>query len=373
MVIWWENTDLSATMSDQEGLGRYTRDDFDRIAAAHERYLSGDRRGQRAILRFGQARGVDFSRRRLMQCDFTGTNLQGASLTGACFDRASLHFADMRGVAAADASFVCADMRGVSLRGADLTGANLDSADLTEAVLVARGASASYELAAKGGPAVTGGVALSVDFTGSTLKQVRLVGANLQRANFSGVLLNGADLRGVDFAGARMDGAVLTGADLTGAHIDPAALALCLLDPTAAAVAKVPRLLERVQAAELCVRSHGAEGRAGILDGEDLRPLGDALAGRLLTALSARDACGVGVSFAGAQLQAARFDGADLRDADFTDADLRGASFRGAKLRHARFARADLRPLSLIRGDDQPVDLTGADYAPDGFGQSRRG
>jgi len=354
------------------GLGSYTQDDFDQLVGAHERYVRGFRSGRRAIVRFGQARGVDFSNRLLVESDFTGTNLQGAILAGACFDRACLHFADMRNVDALGASFIAADMRGVSLRNANLIGANLDDADLSQAVLVLRGEDAAYDLAAKGAADENGGVSFTVDFTGCSMKQARLSGANLQRANFTGALLNGADLKGAELAGARLDGAVLTGANLEWARIDPAALATCVFDPSAAAIRKATELLDRLAAAELWVRTDGAEGRTAVLDGEDIRPLHSALARRALTALSARDVRAIGVGFAGAQLQGARFDGADLRDADFTDADLRGASFRGAKLRHARFTRADLRPLALISGGACPVDLAGADHADDCFALSRQ-
>ena len=358
-------------MIGKANLGSYTQDDFNQVIDAHERYVGGLKRGRRAVLRFGEARGVNFSRRQLADSDFTGTNFQGAAMVGACFDRASLHFADLRNVDALGASFIAADMRGVSLRNAILMGANLDDADLSGAVLAIRQGANTYELAPKGASGEGGGVPLSVDFTGCTMKQARLVNANLRRANFSGALLNGADLMGAELAGARLDGAVLSGAILDRAVIDPAALARCVLDPTPAAIRKVPELLDRLEAAEIWVRSEGAEGRMAMLDGEDLRPLGSALQGRSLSALSARGACAIGVSFAGAQLQGARLDGADLRDADFTDADLRGASLQGARLRHARFARADVRPLPLISGGARPVDLGGADHADDCFALSR--
>jgi uncharacterized protein YjbI with pentapeptide repeats len=357
-------------MIDTASLSRFTQDDYNQIVSAHERYVGGQRGGRRAIVRFGQARGVNFSHRRLEDSDFTGTNLQGADLVRACFDRASLHFADMRSVNALGASFVAADMRGVSLRNAVLTGANLDDADLSEAVLAVRVAGGSYDLAPKGVSGEAGGVAMTVDFTGCTMKQSRLAGANLQKANFSGALLNGADLTGAELAGARMDGAVLTGANLERAYIDPAALAKCVLDPTDAAIRKVPMLLERLEAAELWVQSSGAEGRMAVLDGEDVRPMGAALQGRPLTALSARNACAIGVSFVGAQLQAARFDGADLRDADFSGADLRGASFRGANLNHALFDGANLRGLPLGPDRQAPVDLAGAKYGMTAFAKA---
>jgi uncharacterized protein YjbI with pentapeptide repeats len=112
------------------------------------------------------------------------------------------------------------------------------------------------------------------------------------------------------------------------------------------------------------------EGEPAHLDGEDLRPIAHAFAGRRLTALSAKGACAVGVDFAGAHLQGARFEGADLRDADFTGADLRGASFEGAKLWHARFAQADLRALPLNSGLARGVNLKDATFAEGAFAES---
>ena len=68
----------------------------------------------------------------------------------------------------------------------------------------------------------------------------------------------------------------------------------------------------------------------------------------------------IGVSFAGCQLQAAKFDGADLRDADFGKANLSGVSLKGAKLAHAKFAGAKLQNLALVSGKSVRPDLSGA-------------
>jgi uncharacterized protein YjbI with pentapeptide repeats len=129
-------------------------------------------------------------------------------------------------------------------------------------------------------------------------------------------------------------------------------------------------LAARIEAGCVWVATGGQEGQPAMLDGEDLRPLAIAFAGRCLTAMSAKEACAIGVDFSGAQLQAANFRGADLRDADFTGADLRGASFEGAVLWHARFARADLRPLSLGDGVVHRVNLDDAAFSNTCFEQS---
>jgi uncharacterized protein YjbI with pentapeptide repeats len=353
---------------------RYTQAQFNQVASAHERLVRGQPFGRRAILRFVQAPGVDFSRRLLTGADLSGACLEGARLAYADFERACLFFADLRAVDARGANFSHADIRGVSLRQANLVDANFDEADLREAVLSRTGAKAGLRLAERPATAAAaeGDVSFSVDFTNCSMKRATLAGAKLEGANFTDALLDGADLKGANLKGARFAGAVLTGVTLDGAAIDPGALAHCLLDPTAAAIRRAAELLDRLEAAELWITSDGAEGRPARLDGEDLRPLGRVFPRRRLTALSADRACAVGVSFAGAQLQGASFDGADLRDADFTGADLRGASMRGAKLRHARFRECDLRPLPLAHGGARAVDLDGADQVDDCFAESRR-
>ena len=171
----------------------------------------------------------------------------------------------------------------------------------------------------------------------------------------------GAELTGADLRGARFRGAILTGAKLAGAMIDPQALATCVVDPTQRALDRAGLLIERLQVC-LWAASDGVEGGAAELDGEDLRPLGEAFVGRRLPAISARRSCGVDMNFVGAQLQGARFDDADLRGADFSRADLRGACFRGANLRFARFGDADIRALPLASGGACPVDLDGGGF-----------
>ena len=148
------------------------------------------------------------------------------------------------------------------------------------------------------------------------------------------------------------------------------ALATCVAPSTVAATQRVGVLRDRIRGGDRWVASAGAEGRPAVLDGEDLRPLAGAFAGRRLTARSARRTCAIGVDFSGAQLQGAHFDGADLRDADFSGADLRGASFAGAKLWHARFDRANLQALTLAKGSPRPVNLDGASYHHDCFARS---
>ncbi len=353
---------------------RYNQAQMDQFIAAHERYHHREPRGRRAVMRFVQAPNIDFSRRVLVEADFTGADFQNACFALANLERAALFCADMRGVDARGANLLRADLRGCSLRQANLTAAKLDGADMREAVLARADMDGGFKLAGRsGGVPADGsmGRSFAVDFSNCSMKRVKLGQAKLKGANFSGAILQGADLSGAILDGARFDGAVLIDANLSSARIDQGALANCVLDPSPTSLQRVAELTERLVSAARWIATNGKEGLPARLDGEDLRPMGEAFEKAQLTALSAKGACALGVSFAGAQLQGARFDNADLRDADFSGADLRGASFHGANLNHARFAAADMRPLPLASGV-RTVDLTDASHGEDAFVAARR-
>lgn len=330
---------------------------LDSVLARHELYLSRALGGQRAMIRYMQAPGLNFACRNLREADLTGANLAGARMAGADMDLASLYCADLTEADMRGASLRQADLRGVSLRKADLRRAILDGADLRQAVLARLDGPEHFRIA--GAP--------SVDFTEAALNGARLNNVRLKGANFTDALLHGADLKGADLTDCTFTGAVLTGIDLTELDLDRQLLGGAILDPDAAALVRTAMLTARLEKADRWVATNGRKGEAPVLDGEDLRPLRNLFMGRGLTALSARNCLAIGVDFNGAQLQGARFDGADLRNANFTGADLRGASFRGARLLHARFDRADLRPLPLAAGQAQAVDLDEAVFAEDCF------
>jgi uncharacterized protein YjbI with pentapeptide repeats len=351
------------------GRPRYTQAQINQFVAAHERFYRGEPRGHRAVMRFLQAPQIDFSGRVLTEIDLSGANLQGASFAASNLERASLYCADLSHVDARGANLYRADLRGCSLREADLTGAMLDEADMREAVLARTDVERGFQLVGRSSTPIPDGDedhAFAVDFTNCSMKDAKLQKAKLKGAKFSGAMLNGAKLNGAILDGATFDGAILTGADLAHARIDPGALKNCVVDPSPAAIQRAVELADRLVEAAPWITSNGAQGRPAVLDGEDLRPMGEAFEKAQLAAFSAKGACGVGVSFRGAQLQGAKFDLADLRDADFSGADLRGASFRGANLWHAKFNDADLRPLRLASGV-RPVDLTEASCAWDAF------
>ena len=347
--------------------GRYTQDQIDQFVSAHERLLRGESGGHRAIMRFLQAPGIDFAGRVLADADFSGANLRGARFATANLERASLYCADLGEVDARGANLFRADLRGCSLRGADLSGARLDDADMREAVLAKMDQEGSLRFTGRSGGVILQGSdarVFVVDFSNCSMRHVKLQKAKLKGANFSGAMLDGANLSGANLDGATFDGASLSGADLTNARIDAGALKNCILDPSPDAIARAADLGERLAGARRWIVTNGAEGGPAVLDGEDLRPLGDSFENAILPALSAKAARGIGVNFCGAQLQGAKFDMADLRNADFSGADLRGASFRGANLWHAKFTDADLRPLPLARGVRE-VDLSDAQFSAD--------
>ena len=348
----------------------YSQSQLDQFVEAHERFLANQPRSRRAILRFLQADGMHLSGRKLCEADFTGANFRQARMMRTDFERAYLFCADLSGADAREANFRRADMRGVSLRDASLEGANLDEADMREAVL-AVASEGNLKISGSGGEPRGGGLTTySVDFTNCSMKKAKLRSAKLKGANFAGALLDGADLEGANLSGCNFQGAVLIGAKLDRVTLDKDALQGCVVDPSPEALEKVRELRGRLEAAEAWIRSNGQTGAAAKLDDEDLRPLEAAFEGRRLTALSAHRACAIGVSFAGAQLQAARFDGADLRDADFSGADLRGASFRGANLHHAKFDEANIRGLPLGPDRIAGVDFTDAKFSPSALGRA---
>lgn len=356
----------------QVGRRRYTQEQIDQFVDAHERLHRGER-GYRAVLRFLQAPGLDFSGRTLVEADFTGADLNGASFLWSNLARASLYCADLQGVDARGANFHRADLRGCSLRNANLAGATLDDADMREAVLAKVDMEGAFHLTGRSGAVKGDGGEgrFAVDFSNCSMKKVKLQKAKLKGANFSGAVLNGADLSGAALEGATFQGAVLLGVDLSAVHIDPKALEGCVRDPTPEALSRVKELRERLVRAKRWISSRGTEGAPAVLDGEDLRVLEGAFENTPLAGMSARGACGIGVNFRGAQLQGSKFDGADLRDADFSGADLRGASFRGANLWHADFTQADIRPLPLTKGE-RPVDLEEAQYGSDALAAAVR-
>jgi uncharacterized protein YjbI with pentapeptide repeats len=332
--------------------------DFDTSARDHERFLSGIG-GRRAILRFVKAGGLDGRSRLLNEADFTGADLSNGGFAGCHLEAASLQCADLSGCDLRAANLRRADLRGACLAGATLNGAMLDEADMRAAYIAIADAKTGMRLHAprpdKLGP--DGAVA---DFRNCAMRGVRLRNANLKGADFGDAILDGADLAGAKLTDANFKGAVMTGMEVARLPLSDAQLKGCVVDPDATALKRADALCDMLDQAEVWVESGGRRGAPAMLDREDLRPLDWRLRARVLTALSAREVCGVRADFSGSQLQGANFEGADLRGANFEGSDLRGANFRGAKLSHASLCRADLRPLALSDGRLHFPDFSGA-------------
>jgi uncharacterized protein YjbI with pentapeptide repeats len=332
------------------------------MVAAHEAFLTGRPGGRRATLGFIVAAGFSCDRRNLSDARFDGSDFSGTSFLSADLSRTSLYCCNLAGCDFRQARLHRADLRGATFAGASLAGANLDGADMRAAVLWAndealglrwisgrsrRGQSADGD----------GGVAHGVDFSNASLQGARLRDANLKNANFTGANLANAELIGAKLEGVRLKGAILTGVDVARLGVPSAALQDCVLDPSAAALARVDDIKRELDRAQDWISSGGKPAH---LDGLDLRPARDLFQSRLLAGLNAKESVAIGVDFSFAKLQGANFEGADLRAATFVGADLRGASFVGANLAHAFFDQAEIGELELRPGLALPTRFDGA-------------
>lgn len=330
---------------------------FEQAAVQHERFLKGQG-GTRAILRFVEAPFVVMPRWMFNDADFTGADLTNSVFAGCHFERASLHCADLSNADLRAVNMKRADLRGACMIGAALNGAVLDEADMRAAYIAVPDGRGGVNMRWNPGPSANDNAA--ADFSFCAMRGVRLRNANLKGANFTGAILDGADLSGAKLTDAIFHGAVLTGVALGDLPLTPEQLQGVVLDPGPKALARMPAIASMLRAAAEWVASDGKHGAPGMLDGEDLRPLGAMLRSRVLTGLSAKGVCAVRLDFSGSELQGACFDEADLRGANFEGADLRGATFRGAKLSHASLVRANLQPLSLSDGKFHSADFSGA-------------
>jgi uncharacterized protein YjbI with pentapeptide repeats len=341
---------------------------FEAAASSHERFLRSQG-GVRAMLRFVDSHGLMLPRRLLNDVDFTGSDLSRGVFAGCHFERASLYCADLSGCDLRASNLKRADLRGACLIGASLNGAVLDEADMRAAYVAIPDGKGGLQMRWRPGPVDRRDD--GADFTNCAMRGVRLRGANLKGANFTGAILDGADFTGAKLTDATFHQAVLTGVSVSELALSAAQLKGAVMDPGPEALARMPQIAAMLRAAAEWVESDGKRGAPGVLDGEDLRPLGGALRSRILTGLSARKVLAVRVDFSGSELQGANFDDADLRGANFEGADLRGASFRDAKLSHASLARANLAPLVLPDGKLHSADFTGAELDRTDFAGTR--
>jgi uncharacterized protein YjbI with pentapeptide repeats len=349
---------------------------FEARVKAHEAFVLSRPGGARGLMRYVVARGLRCDRRRLSDVDFTGADLTATTFVGADLSRASLYCANLTRCDLRAATLFRADLRGGTYAGANLAGANLDQADMRAAVLCMAddqlglkwvGPTANANGASLNGVDLSESQSQAVDFTNCSMKGALLRNANLKNANFSNANLDGVDLQGAKLAGVIVKGAILTNIDTSLLARSGVSTAGCVLDPTAAAFARLGEIRRELEQSESWGKTNGRAGRPANLDGFDLRPANTLFPKQLLAGLSARGAMAVGVDFSDTQLQGAVFDDADLRGANFRGADLRGASFRRAKLNHAVFDKADLTALEVQGGQRRAARFDGAQLAGTGI------
>jgi len=322
---------------------------------AHERYVRREPNGRRADLKFIKVPGINLSRRRLDEIEFSGANLAKANLEGAILDRAVLYCADLCGANLSQTSLKQADLRGVRIHGTSFEHADMDHADFRQSTIAVMGKNSQWDVGGKDQNHST-----TVSFMNCSLRGAKLNNANLKDASFDGALLNGASFVGTTLGNASFEGAVLIGVNLAELRVPADRLKNCITEPGPEMKARLPELIAILEGAQVWVQTDGRQGAPADLEGEDIRLLAGVMRGRILTGIRCANTRAVGADFSGCELQAANFDGADLRSAIFTDADLRGASFRGANLVHADFSRANLLPLVLKSGVEMAPDFEGA-------------
>lgn len=354
------------------GLGKWAgrkiaQSDVPEILSGHFLFLKRRVGGMAAVLTHSDLSHLDLSHATLTEAKFTAAKLFGAKLTASILDRASLFVADLRHGDLKFASLIGADVRGASLKGADLSQSVLDGADFRSAVMFKHDDSGERVNALPDSELAPGGV----DFSGASLKGASFKDAVLKDVNFRNALLQGVQFRGASVKNACLKGAVLTDVLRIDLPFSDEELKDCILAPEEGAIERAADLLSLIQQHETWVDTDRAMGSTAHLDNEDLRPL-MSLAGRRLTAISARNVLAIGVNFSGCELQGVNFKGADLRDANFMKADLRGANFEGADLSHASFDEANLGTLLLEDNRRSPVNLENASYREVQFAKAVR-
>jgi len=342
-----------------QDLPTFSQAELNPVLSAHARFVASQG-GQRAQLTRKRLDGLNLSNRVLSEADFSGSSLVGATLHASQLERASFYCADLRGCDLQGANLKRADLRGATFRGANLSYAVLDGGDLRAARMMIVGPTGTSVMDHRDPTDRANELPEGVDFTNCSMKRVSLGDAKLDNANFSGAIMDGAKFKGAKLTNARFHGTVLVGVNLKELSVPKESLEGCVLDVTPEVVARAQELKAKIMAHEQWIANESVAGQVAALDGEDLRPLRDFMAGRRLSGISMREVVALNANFSGCRLHAAKFDNADLRGADFSQCDLRGASFRGANLSHAVFSKARLGPLKLAGGGELASVLTGA-------------
>ncbi|MDR3526737.1 MAG: pentapeptide repeat-containing protein [Rhizomicrobium sp.] len=350
-----------------KGARAFSPEELADVLRDHATYMSHLQGGKRANLRFADLRLAKLAHRELSDADLSGINLQGADLSYAEFISADIQCSDIRHVQARCSNFSHADMRGTILNGSNFNRAKLDYTDLRPGRLLKMNPSGVVKEVLE-----RCGSAEHTDFSECSLFGASFEGAKLQGASFRGAIIHATRFKNAVLTGTDFEGTLLSYVVLDDLHLSEAVLKTCILAPPtgdpAAARVRLTRLLQEHQR---WIESDSRAGHCAVLDGEDLRSLGQSLSGFKLTAVSARRCIAVAASFAGAELQGANFEEADLRGANFEGADLRGVRLRGAKLSHARFRNANIGSLLLRSGERLDFDIFRAEINEDQLSEVR--
>ena len=313
---------MATAVTTNASLRRLSQGELDLVITAHERFVQGKPGGKTgASLRCVDLSGLNMANRELSDADLSGSSFDKCRMSRVRLESANLFGCDFRKADLREAVLRRADLRGASLRGANVAQADLTQADFREGQIgvanrtngldmlhhdVRRGQldQANFAGAKLEGAQLDHVSACAADFTDCSMAGAILTGANLKEANLSGANLEGAEIGGAILENAKLTGAVLTGVDVRKARSATGAdLTGCLNSPSEKAVARARDLMEKLVANQMWCVTGGKQGAPAIMNGEDFRPLGLQLRGFRLTALSAKNACLMGLDLSGCQFQ----------------------------------------------------------------------
>ncbi|MFY9572210.1 MAG: pentapeptide repeat-containing protein [Blastocatellia bacterium] len=160
--------------------------------------------------------------------------------------------------------------------------------------------------------------------SGAILSEANLTGANLVESSMIGATLRSADLSRADLSGSDLTGANLQGAQLAGAYL--VGTFLNETDLTGANLAGAYVRMAQMAGSNLT----GASLESADLSYADL------------SGVRLDGSCLIGANLMGANLSGSTLKVCDLRSADLTGADLRGCNLTGAKLRDVKFTGVNL-------------------------------
>lgn len=307
--------------------------------------------------------GANFSKAQLAGARFERTTLKGADFTYANLEGANFESVDLTGASLMGAHLT-ARFTWAKLGNADLSGAtgrpDFDRSDLTGALLLsAVFERVNFQQTKMAGAVLAGAQAQGSHFTLADLSGADLSYAALDGSTFRGTVLRGANLTGASFRGYDNKPADFIGADLEGAILDGATFVSAIYDCDT----RWPTGFD--PGAHGMVNYHGEDCRPKPdfswlrepfhRDRHGIEPV-DTASGMVTFAEQQLP----GVSFRGAWLPTSDFVNANLAGADFShvkaELDVRGADLTGADLSFVDLTRWEVDQSTKIEG----VKLRGA-------------